>query len=120
MRGAGSAAPGTSRQTSPSAAFSPSESLPTSVGERDPTLFVSFALSSVVTWWQSATLAFPSPPAPAGIPIAVGPVRAVDVESGTTTTDLQVGMALNPSWDATTTGLRPRCSDPDRSSSSAQ
>lgn len=58
---------------------------------------MSFVRSSVVTWWQSATLAFASPPAPDVNAIAVGPVRAVVVESGKTTTDLHVEMELNPS-----------------------
>ena len=40
-----------------------------------------------MTWWQSATPSFLSPPKPAGIATEVGPRLACagDVESGTTT-----------------------------------
>ena len=83
---------------------------------------VSFARSSVVTWWHSATLSRLRPAAPGGRATAVGPRPAWigEVETGTTMTERQPGVSLKASWETTMTGRRPLCSEPERGSRSAQ
>ncbi len=91
-------------------------------GGKTPNRLASFSRSNVVTWWQRAMLDRFRPPAPKGNGTAVGPLSscALDVETGTTTTEFQFGARLKPSWDTTMTGLRPLCSEPDRGVRSAQ
>lgn len=57
--------------------------------------------SIVVTWWHKARHAFPRPPAPGAIGIAVNPRRpcAFEVEIGTTMSERQDATRLNPSCD---------------------
>jgi hypothetical protein len=90
--------------------------------DTEPTLSVSFARSSVVTWWQSAKLARRRPPASAGRWTEVGPRSccALDVDRGTTITDRHPGASLKPSCDTISAGRLPRCSDPDLGLTSAQ
>lgn len=104
------------------AILKPSPTLARSSGGSTPASEVNLLRSSVVTWWQSATLSFFKPPAPAGSGTAVGPRRAWEsvVEMGTTMTDRHPGVWLNASCDTTMTGLVPCCSDPDRGERLAQ
>ena len=109
-------------QTRSSAALSPPSTTLRRCGGKVPSRPASFSRSNVVSWWQSAMLDRFTPPAPRGNGTAVGPLSscALDVETGTTITVFQLGARLKPSWDTTMTGLRPRCSEPDRGLRSAQ
>ena len=93
-----------------------------SSGGSIPASEVNLLRSSVVTWWQSATLSFFRPPAPAGSGTVVGPRRAwePDVEMGTTMTDRHPGVWLKASCDTTMTGRVPCCLDSDRGERLAQ
>ncbi len=104
------------------AAFTPSSTSFKTSGASAPILFVIFARSNVVTWWQTAKLVLGSPALPPGISTTVGPRFPCDaeVEIGTTIIDLHAGVWLKPSWDITITGRRPVCSEPDRGTRSAQ
>ncbi len=89
---------------------------------RRPTRSVSFARSRVVTWWHRATLGRLSLADPAGSGTVVGArlACASEVEIGTMMTERHEGVRLNPSFETTTTGRRPRCSEPERGLRSAQ
>src|SRR5271169_3387772 len=69
-----------------------------------------------------ATLARESEPAPLGSGTVVRLRRAwlSEVEIGTTMTERQFGVWLNPLWETMTTGRRPVCSEPDLRTRSAQ